>query len=255
MSAAKSSPALTVNDLFMDTVRRMPNAMAYADQHLEKDYKSLETDVERCAVRLANSGVSRGHRVALIDADGYDMVVLLLAVWWIGGVTVPVNRTQPKDTIVRIINKSQPSYAVVGDDWAEWSGGVSVVEIQPLHRDKLVLSDLETTLPSLSASAVSAESDAMILFTSGTTGTPKGVLHSHEALTLNAMEMSAMFGLNESHRLYMNIPLYFSNSISHFLMAVFRGACLCYSTGFQFGEGLLREAESMRANVFGGVPS
>ena len=176
--------------------------------------------------------------------DGADYLCALLAVWMCGAVPVPVNRSQQREILEFVFSQCDSTATLVGED-VDVNTASRRVE---WHRTSGSVRDIALT-------RVKGGDDAMILYTSGTTGRPKGVRHSHHALALNAVEMSAMLQLTDSDRVFLNIPFYYSNSISHLLMTLFNGSCLYASHGFLFGDALIEAVTRSRATGFGGVPA
>jgi long-chain acyl-CoA synthetase len=159
-------------------------------------------------------------------------------------VPVPVNRSQQREILEFVFSQCDSTATLVGED-VDVNTASRRVE---WHRTSGSVRDIALT-------RVKGGDDAMILYTSGTTGRPKGVRHSHHALALNAVEMSAMLQLTDSDRVFLNIPFYYSNSISHLLMTLFNGSCLYASHGFLFGDALIEAVTRSRATGFGGVPA
>ena len=220
---------------------------AYEDDGVSLTYSEVWQLAQNVAGHLKSSGVRSADRVALFLEDGSDALCALIGTWLAGGIPVPVNRSLNDEKINFIIKQVDAHWALVP---AEGIGD----RVDDSKKIKLASAvacpPAQITLPELAA-----DDDAMILYTSGTTGVPKGVLHSHRALALNAVEMSDFLALGPEDRLFLNIPFYYSNSISHLLMSMFKGSCICASFGFLFGEALLRKASEFRATGFGGVPA
>ena len=214
----------------------------YEDAHDQLTFAELG---ELCAggvELLTEQGIRPGHRVALMMSDGADYFAALLSVWLCGAVPVPVNRSQASETVQLMLGHCE-SHMTLVDASATQTTTDGAVAWRRRRSQKLV------------TATVDADDDAMILYTSGTTGVPKGVRHGQHALALNAIEMSAFLKLGPSERLFLNIPFYYSNSISHLLMALFRGATLCAVHGFLLGDAMITALRQTRATGFAGVPA
>jgi acyl-CoA synthetase (AMP-forming)/AMP-acid ligase II len=103
--------------------------------------------------------------------------------------------------------------------------------------------------------AVHEDDAAMIMFTSGTTGLPKGVCQTLRAVSSNAGHVALTLGLRADDRIFINTPPYFTSGICHFLTMLAAGGGVAGQLGFFFGAGLLDEMETLGCTGFGGAPA
>ena len=187
------------------------------------DYGELAARVARTAARLRALGVGSDDRVGLASANRLEVPVALLALWRLGAVAVPLNPQAPHD-------------------WShvlDHAGARACLATQP-HRQ--ALQSLTTTWP-LEACwdgpdgapddlRASATAPAIILYTSGTTGRPKGVVLSQRNLITNGAIMARHFGLERSTQLAV-LPLHHAHALGFGLMSALstRGH-LVFSEGF-----------------------
>ena len=239
---------LSVIDAVASSVDRVPQAPAYEDDHTTLSYHELWTLGLAASRRLRQAGMTPGSKVAILLADRAPALIALIGIWMTGAIAVPVNRTQKADKLSFILDQCDSHLILISDEQQK----------DPERPDTpyLVWPESFETDVTLPAPHDNPETrDAMILYTSGTTGVPKGVLHTHRALTLNALEMSAALGMDASDRIFLNIPFCFSNAVSHVLMALFHGACLCVHNGFLFGDALIDAVKTRDITGFAGVPA
>jgi acyl-CoA synthetase (AMP-forming)/AMP-acid ligase II len=220
---------------------------AYEDEKSSLTFEEVWQLAEGVAGHLASAGVGANERVALFLEDGSDALCGLIGIWLVGGIPIPINRSLNEEKIGFIVNQADPHWALVP---AEGIGDRVPDSKQIKLESASACARADVAVPKLAS-----DGDAMILYTSGTTGVPKGVLHSHHALALNAVEMSDFISLGPQDRLFLNIPFYYSNSISHLLMSLFKGSCICATFGFLFGDALLKKVAAFKATGFGGVPA
>lgn len=93
-----------------------------------------------------------------------------------------------------------------------------------------------------------------ILFTSGSSGTPKGVIHRLENLLGNARSTCASIDLSSSDHLFINIPYHFTSAICHFLSWLLAGASFTAIEEKLFPKDLIQTMDNIKANCFGGSP-
>jgi len=234
-------------EIIRESVRTHATRTAYEDEDVTLDFAEIWQLAQNVAAHIRSRGVNCGDRVALFLEDGPDALCALIATWLLGAIPVPMNRSLNEEKISYIVRQVDPHWALTPEtgigDRIEASRQIELEGASACEQAEVDVPDL------------SGDEDAMILYTSGTTGVPKGVLHSHHALALNAVEMSDILGLGPEDRLFLNIPFYYSNSISHLLMSLFKGSCICASFGFLFGDALLEKAAQFNATGFGGVPA
>ncbi len=220
---------------------------AYEDDETSLTFGEVWQLAQNVAGHLVSSGIGSNDRVALFLEDGSDALCALIGIWLAGGIPIPINRSLNEEKIGFIINQADPHWALVSPEGI----GDRIADSKQIRIEGAsACKTAEIRVPD-----IASDDDAMILYTSGTTGVPKGVLHSHHALALNAVEMSDFLGLSPTDRLFLNIPFYYSNSISHLLMSLFKGSCICATFGFLFGDALLKKVAAFKATGFGGVPA
>ena len=194
---------------------------------------------------LTRAGLQKDGRVALAAKDYTEFFTLLYAVWAAGGIAAPMNITLPPANRAAILGQLKPDLCVKGsglEGLAPESFSESFVTLESLRGDAI---EPHPNRP---------EDEAMIMFTSGTTGVPKGVQNNHGALALNAGLMAGVLGLTEQDRIFINTPPYYTSAIIHLLTMFTHGAGLAAQSGFMFGGAILELMASFGCSGFGGAP-
>ncbi len=153
-------------------------------------YRRLIRLAKRYANFLVSAGVRRGDRVSLVMPQGAELAALHLAVYSAGAVVLPMSSLYGPDSYLHILSDAGAGVIVVAEDYAE---KIRLVrgELPDLHT--VVISgraeDGERSLAEADAFPddfdpldTSSEDPAMLLYTSGSTGHPKGALHAHRIL-------------------------------------------------------------------------
>ncbi|WP_199750065.1 non-ribosomal peptide synthetase [Amycolatopsis sp. WAC 04169] len=157
---------------------RTPNATAVVHGAAELSYRELDNRANRLANHLRELGVGAESFVGVCLERGFDLVVALLGVWRAGGAYVPISPGLPavrrrwlvEDTGLRILltRSSLPEMSAVRD-----------VRVVNLGTDRSIIDACGVAAPEI---VVEPDSAAYVLYTSGSTGQPKGVVITHEGI-------------------------------------------------------------------------
>lgn len=153
---------------------------------------------------LADAGVSRGDRVALLAPNGAHHITLLAACARLGAIFVPLNwRLSPKE-LGGVLDNADPRVWLVDKEMLELAlatgrrRNLMMLEHATLRKER-------THLPEVS---VDDDSPALLIYTSGTTGTPRGAVLSHRALRESAEQFVEGLSLNSRDINYASAPLF-----------------------------------------------
>ena len=260
---------MTPEPLMTDAVARLRRwAAERADETLLRTrgrvytYADVEARATRVAAALLAAAGRRGARVALVLEEYDQFFVCMLGAWLAGQVVVPLNVSLPQADIDWLVGKSAPDVIVVpGDEACPTAEGGPVRLVVTADADGLVDGvraaggGAAPAVPADELKAVTEDEQAMIMFTSGTTGLPKGVQQTLRAVSSNAGHVSLTLGLEAGDRVFINTPPYFTSGICHFLTLLAAGGGVAGQLGFYFGTGLLDEMEAEGCTGFGGAPA
>lgn len=249
---------LSLASVLAETARRSPGAPALVDGDERIAYADLWRQARSVAAALVASGITPGDPVALLSPNSADFVRTYFGVLTAGAVVVPVPTLLKADEVAHILRLSQAAILLHDDEFADTaqravelaeSRGVPVA-LTPVHG----LGDGHAPLPSMVSR--SAEDTAVVFFTSGTTGAPKGACLTHLNLVMNATVNA--FDVNPFERGDVALgclPLFHIFGQSVCMNAIFRlGGTLVLQRRFDEIQALnLIAAESV--NVFVGVPT
>lgn len=210
----------TVLDMFRDHASQTPNAEALVFEGEMLTYKELDIRSDLWASRLVNTGVKEGDVVSLIMTRSTEMITAILAVMKAGAAYLPINPDQPlarteqilKECEVKTIIANSP-IAIENRDAYCW--------LAPRRLDELLGQQEKIELPLVNASSL-----AYIIYTSGSSGEPKGVKIHHWQLTnLNTCQRTA-FEINSKDRILQFSPYYFDASVEQIWLALASGVPL-----------------------------
>jgi clorobiocin biosynthesis protein CloN4 len=207
-------PAVLLPALVRDAARRTPHAAAVRDGDTTATYVELDRLAERYAHALAARGVGRGDRVVLWTAKSVDTVAAMQATLRLGAVYVPLTPSNPASRVQRI---------------ADGCAATVILTDEPFDGDPRFVSLAHLrTVPDAPALDLKATPDdcAFILYTSGSTGEPKGVCISHRNALAFVNWARAQTGLVSDDRLANHAPFNFDLSVFDLYGAFQAGACV-----------------------------
>jgi fatty-acyl-CoA synthase len=210
-------------------------------------YQQLDNAVAKCATFLLERGVLAAERVACVSKNRAEQIILHYACARLGAIYVPINWRLSTTEIEQLLVDCSPQLVFVDDQGRKL--GVDGDDIDSL----LVESDarLASAYPVADPSVPS-----LMLYTSGTTGTPKGVLHSETTLAETAMNFSLLGEVSEQSVFLCESPMFHViGLVTSIRPAFLRGASVVISDGFEPGRTLARLADPrLRVSHYFGVP-
>lgn len=210
----------------------------------------LEADSAKRAGRLAKLGLSPGDRVLVSAQSSADLVISYVACLRMGLVVIPTNTAYGRRELAHVIGDAGPKAVIVDDP----DRMIQIAEIDAdLHRldPALELSDGPT--PALESAG--PESPALLCYTSGTTGLPKGAVLSHANCLASAAGLEIAWHWTEQDRLLLALPLFHMHGLGVGLHGtLFCGASAVLYRGFR-PDDILAGIRTHAATLFFGVPT
>ncbi|WP_019305048.1 non-ribosomal peptide synthetase, partial [Xanthomonas oryzae] len=173
--AIAAVPAHALHQLFEAQARRTPDAVAVVSEQGCMHYAALDAQANRLAQRLRDVGLHAGQRVAIALPRSAGLIVAQLAALKCGAAYVPLDVAHPNERLLALIADAHVAVLIRAADSALAPAQVACLTIDDLHG-----SDAESATPP--AIEVPATATAYVMYTSGSTGMPKGVTVSHEAV-------------------------------------------------------------------------
>jgi fatty-acyl-CoA synthase len=179
---------MNVYSLFLNRARACParTALVYRDQAIR--YDELVARVERTARALAAQGLRAGDRVALLSENRVEYVELLLAAAALGVIVACQNWRQSPSELRHCVTLVKPQAVITSERFAPLLADAAVdavargeAPVLTLGADYDAWRERGQAVPAPTLGAADPESGLFILYTSGTTGLPKGALISHRA--------------------------------------------------------------------------
>jgi len=240
----------TVNELLTYVARTHLGGVLFEASETSITAVELLNRVRRTASFLKSYDVSLGDRVAVMSDNRLEIVELLLACSWIGGIFVPLNPALRGQALQHQLKLAEPILLVV-DDVAR-----SVLESDPgygsivadrthvLDWDDIVLPDSISEALDKPADALEPSSLVALLWTSGTTGPSKAVMIPQGQLFWWSIVAVEEMALGRDDILYTCLPLFHSNALTTFLQAMVCGGCATLGPKFSVSRHWQRLADA-----------
>ncbi len=219
-------------------------------------YRQLDERSNRLAHSLRGLGITAGSRVAYLGENHPSFLETFFATTMLGAIFVPVNTRLAGPEINYILKDSGAQVIIVSNELAS----LTLASLEDTHVTTLVrVAQFEMLVaegtPEFIDIDVALDSPAVIMYTSGTTGQPKGALLTHENLTWNALNVLVDYDIVSTDVSLMISPLFHSAAFGMGLLpAILKGATLLLEAGFEPGR-VLHLIEKYQATVISGVPT
>ncbi|UGQ55416.1 long-chain-fatty-acid--CoA ligase (plasmid) [Rhodococcus qingshengii] len=221
-----------------DVIRRhatiTPDRVALLTDNIGVSYLDLQAHSSRVAAALMKSGVSRGDRVSYLGKNSSEFFYLLIGAAQIGAIVVPLNWRLAVPELLEILADASPKVLVVGADHTRIGTEIALVntevEVVAINSEDAPVpgpvieyerwSDAEVfdLLPT-----AFSEDTAMLVYTSGTTGRPKGAMISHRSLLLHLQALSSVAGISDSSVSISTLPVFHIGGSSWTLAGLWAG--------------------------------
>lgn len=226
-------------------------ALLYEDESIS--YKELYRRASALSRQLRDRGVKSKDRVLICLENTPHFYIAYYAVWQIGAIVVPLNTFLKETELAHIVQDSQPALIITQADRVALftATGISVsvlcsetdfpLEGEPLRTDEIV--------------TLNQDEMAALLYTSGTTGLPKGVMLSSRNIMTNLVQGSARLQVPEAGRVFGVLPLFHSFAqVACVWGSLFQGYTVILVHKIE-RRLILRNLEKHKPTIFLGVPA
>jgi acyl-CoA synthetase (AMP-forming)/AMP-acid ligase II len=232
-------------DRFAEHAAARPDQLALDDGELALTWAEMADRVERIAARLQADGLERGQAVALIGTSDTRFALAFLAAIRAGGCAAPLTASAAPEQLAAMAADTGAMHLFLDPAKAAELDGQQFPELTRVHLDAEL--DAWMAPPGTRAAAhVPEEADpACIIYSSGTTGVPKGIVQSHAMRWRNVFgRMKGLF--DPAARTLISTPLYSNTTLAAFVPTVFTGGTVLLMRKFD-ALGWLQRAQNERA--------
>jgi long-chain acyl-CoA synthetase len=248
---------------FLDSVDRQRSSSAVITPEKVWSYEEIGRLTGAVTSFVGSTSLGRGDRVALLLPNSAEYIAVFYGCHLAGCAVVALNIQEPAAVLARLLQHSDAKLLFIDAQFREiekfrelsGSDGPQLVTVSEDSESWSRIVDL--ALPDYRRHIVDACSGdlAMLLYTSGTTGHPKGVMLSHRNLFANTESILEYINISWVDRGFNVLPFYYSfgSSIMHTHMTA--GACLILQNHIAFPHAVLKRMGEEKATGFYGVPT
>ena len=241
----------TVGRLFRATAALHPARTALVEGGRSLTYAELDARVNRLANALLGRGVGRGDRVALMARNCIGYIEVELACARIGAICVGLNWRFTAAETAHGLTLTDPALTIASTEYE------ATVEAAGFPADLVLGENLEAAMAGASDSDpgchVEAEDGMVIIFTSGTTGHPKGALISHRAMIARTLIYAAELAAPADDTFVAWTPLFHMGANDFAIATLLRGGRVAVMDGYRPRE-LIRAIETWPVHYLAAVP-
>ena len=217
-------------------------------------YRELDSLADKWAGLLAAQNILRGDRVAVVAGNRIEVIALFFACTRVGAALVPVNWRLARSELNAILDHAEPKL-VIGESRFLSLLDSSVSVNDPIDLDSDAPRLLESSVREWSDVEIDAEDQALILYTSGSSGQPKGVIIPQRQILFNAMATTSAWELSHTDIAPLATPLFHTGGWNVFATPLWhRGGTIVLFDQFDSGSFIDAIAEE-RCTVALTVPT
>jgi benzoate-CoA ligase family protein len=201
----------SIIDYIAEHASRDPARVAIFFKDRNVTYGELEDAAARCRGALAAHGIRLGDRVALVMSDSPDMVVAFLGIMGMGAIAVPCSTLLPPEGLGYVFKDSEARLVIASPEHLAnaKAGGA---------RQILTMSELVENAKPAPLGAFERDTPCLVLYTSGSTGQPKGAVHRHGHLPWTVESVARkVYALQPDDRLFSVPRLFFAYGLGNSL--------------------------------------
>lgn len=196
---------VNIPDRLAALAREAPGAIAMTTDHGDLTWSALAKRIDSATIRLSGEwGAGEGHRIAFLGFNHPDQIILLAALMRLGAILVPLNYRLTPGELRAIVAHASITQVVADAEHAALAGDLDITV-----RDRDALAFPSTAEGAASALKVhDGNRPALLVYTSGTTGEPKGAVHTHHGLYWNAAASIAFHEFTAADTVLSALPMF-----------------------------------------------
>lgn len=244
--------------VFDSTVRKTPDKpfIRFAGQSIS--YREAQRRSMQAAAVLQAQGVAAGDRVALMCFNTPGFVDGLLGAWRLGAIAVPVNHKLQAPEVQYVLHHADCRVLLLDAALAPVLAGVEHAAMRLTTEGAVTglahFDALRDAAMPLEGMAPAGDADAQILYTSGTTGAPKGCVLTHQAVALAAITAALALSITRDERTLIAMPIWHSSPLNNWFGATLYMGATCVLLREYHPQHFLQTVQDERVTLYFGAP-
>jgi acyl-CoA synthetase (AMP-forming)/AMP-acid ligase II len=243
-------PEGTVRDWLEKRSSDESPAFRFFDDPVETlSWRELYLNAKRLAAQLTNTGIAKGESVAIMMPNGSAAVIALFGALFGGFRATMINLAAGDDAITYAFEHSGARYALVGAE------EIAIFDRCSDPKSLSIFAFSPGNMVQVALHPVSSEDDALLMYTSGTTGRPKGVVHTHQSLLAGGWTSQIAHQITASDCGLCVLPIYHINALCVSVIGgLISGGSIAMAPRFS-NRKFWKQIETSKATWFSVVPT
>ncbi|CAI0645448.1 unnamed protein product [Colletotrichum noveboracense] len=244
----KKTPAVVdscIHDLIEQRAKQCPNNIAIDAWDGSMTYAELTTVSSALAQQLHELGIGPEKAVPFLFEKSKWAMVSMMAIWKAGGYFVPLDPKSPNQRMQHLVQATSASIILTSSEYTSRCQDLGCKPVLVNEDTVLSLGEGVTAVQS----TVKTHNPAYVLFTSGTTGIPKGVLLEHRTLSSSISALGKYLGLNAETRFLQSCAYTFDVMLLDAFAALIHGGCVCVPSEHQKMNDLAGFVQDFQVNT------
>lgn len=268
----------TIAECLRNRVRESADRIALEADEQRYTWKDLDTLSDYMVGRMLSCGIRKGTHVGIWSTNSPNWIIVFLALSKIGAVPVLLNTCYSTEELEQVLRYADVEFVYYGEGYKKLVYEDMVAQLTPklegtvkrwiyigrdtarqwmteksfvfAERMKKVTREIGGYIR-----RVGPEDTAAILFTSGTTAMPKGVMLSHYSLVNSALEICSHMGWEDSDKMMIAVPLFHCFGLTASLLTSIHTGCCMHTVEYYKTITVLQTVQKHHCTVLNGVPS
>lgn len=242
----------TLVNRISELAEKQPDKIALAFKKEQLTYGQLFSKIIAVSEGLKELGVAKGDRVCFSAISKPEMVVVYLGIQMCGGIAVFLDKNSTAQNMAMIYEETQSKLLLTDKPMREYGEKCNLFSMKKLYAE----SNVEQVSEKNNYSINPKEEDiAELLFTTGTTGKPKGVILSYKAVYHILSNTIDGIGIREDDRVLLPLPLNHSFALRVLRAVLYRGATIILQNGFTFATEIEKNITTYDCTALAAVPA
>ena len=244
------TPKRSIIDYLAEHARRSPDQVAIYFRDKTLTYREVEEAAARCRGALAAQGIKQGDRVSLVMSDSPEMIIAFLGIMGLGAIAVPCSTLLPADGLAYVFKDSEAKLVIVTPEHQQNARAAGAPDL-------VLAEDLLKKAAPAPLGPFDRDTPCLVLYTSGSTGQPKGAVHRHGHMPWTVESVAhKVYGLRPDDRLFSVPRLFFAYGLGNSMSIPLGGGASTILLSERPSPALITEVfAKYRPTIFFGVPT